>query len=173
MSDPVQQTPPDDEAAPKLGAVLDFMRLVWGVDHALQRRSKRMNSELGVTGPQRLVVRVIGKYPGVSAGRIADILHLDKSTLSGVLQRLETRGLVVRRADQSDGRRAEFRLTAKGRVLDGAKHGTVEAAARRALARTTPTQLAAASLVLEALATELLREEKLRPRRAAKKTNDR
>ena len=173
MRDSGQQTRSDHEEAPKLGAVLDFMRLVWGVDHALQRRSKRMNVQLGVTGPQRFVVRLIGKYPGISPKRIADILHLDKSTLSGVLQRLETRGLVARRADQRDGRRAELRLTAKGRGLDGVKQGTVEAAARRSLVKTTPQQLAAASLVLEALATELLREEKPPAHRAAKKAGDR
>jgi len=41
-------TPADPEALPE---VLQFMRLLWGVAHALDRTSKRMNQELGVIGP--------------------------------------------------------------------------------------------------------------------------
>ncbi len=53
-----------------LGAALDFMRLLWAMDHDLQRRSKRMEVELGVTGLQRIVIRLIGRFPGVTAGRL-------------------------------------------------------------------------------------------------------
>ncbi len=35
---------------PPLGKVLDFLRLLWAVDHGLNRTSKRMEVELGVTG---------------------------------------------------------------------------------------------------------------------------
>ena len=47
----------EEAKGPPLGAVLDFMRLLWAVDHALQSTSKRMESTFGLTGPQRLVVR--------------------------------------------------------------------------------------------------------------------
>ena len=43
---------------PALGEELDFMRLLWAVDHGLQQRSKRMAAEIGLTGPQRLVIRI-------------------------------------------------------------------------------------------------------------------
>ena len=46
--------------APSLGPTLDFLRLLWELDHALQRRSKRMARALGLTGPQRLVLRIVG-----------------------------------------------------------------------------------------------------------------
>jgi hypothetical protein len=36
-----------------LGETLEFMRLLWAIDHGLQRRSKQLASTLGVTGPQR------------------------------------------------------------------------------------------------------------------------
>ena len=68
------------------------MRLLWAVDHGLQRRSKRMAATLGVTGPQRLVIRIVGRFPGISAGRLASILHLHPSTLTGILRRLERGG---------------------------------------------------------------------------------
>lgn len=37
----------DRPPLPALGEVLDFMRLLWGLDHALQRASKRMETTLG------------------------------------------------------------------------------------------------------------------------------
>jgi MarR family transcriptional regulator, organic hydroperoxide resistance regulator len=40
--------------------VLQFMQLLWAVDHGLQRASKGMLRRLGVTGPQRLALRLIG-----------------------------------------------------------------------------------------------------------------
>src|SRR5262245_12919681 len=107
-----------------LGEVLEFMRLVWAVDHGLQASSKRMRSRHGVTGPQRLFVRLVGKFPGISASEIAAILHLDKSTLSVIARRLEVRGDVVRKADQSDRRRAGLHLTRKGHQIDAIRTGT-------------------------------------------------
>jgi len=145
-----------DEARndPPLGSVLDFMRLLWGVDHALQSASKRMESAFGMTGPQRLVVRIVGRFPGISAGRIALILHVHPSTLTGVLRRLESRNLLQRRPDPRDARRALFMLTAKGRKLDTIKTGTVEQAVRRVLLK-EPAKVAAAQEVLASLSEEL------------------
>jgi DNA-binding MarR family transcriptional regulator len=144
----------EDGREPPLGAVLDFMRLLWAVDHSLQSASKRMESTFGITGPQRLVVRIVGRFPGISAGRVAEILHVHPSTLTGILKRLETRGVLQRRADPRDARRALFGLTPKGRKLDTVKTGTVEQATRRVLTR-DPQKVAAAQEILAALAEEL------------------
>ncbi|HUJ27995.1 MAG TPA: MarR family transcriptional regulator, partial [Myxococcales bacterium] len=47
MSDVDEIQEPEDENAP-LGAVLDFMRLLWAVDHSLQSASKRMEAVYGI-----------------------------------------------------------------------------------------------------------------------------
>ena len=86
----------DPALSVELDAGLLFMRALWVAVHALQKTSKRMNVRLGVTGPQRLVLRVVGLAPGISAGGLAKVLHLHPSTLTGVLKRLETQGLVSR-----------------------------------------------------------------------------
>lgn len=140
-----------------LGETLEFMRLLWSVDHALQRTSKRMDRKLGVTGPQRLVIRVVGSRPGVSAGEVARTLHLHPSTLTGILKRLERRKIVRRVADPEDGRRAFLHLNGLGQILNAARRGTVEEAVERALSKQPPSELAAARRVLEALAAELER----------------
>jgi MarR family transcriptional regulator, organic hydroperoxide resistance regulator len=138
-----------------LGPVLDFMRLLWAIDHQLSSVSKRMTKKLGITGPQRLCIRLIGRFPGIAAGELADALHVHPSTLTGVLKRLETRGLVVRKPDPADKRRALLELTAKGRSFDQQRAGTVESAVRHALARMPEWQVTAARDALSTLASEL------------------
>src|SRR3954470_409893 len=107
-----------------LGEVIEFMRLLWAVDHGLEASSKQMDARFGVTGPQRLVIRIVGRHPGIAAGRIAEILHVHPSTLTGVLARLVGRGILLRKADPADGRRALFGLTPAGKKLDELRSGT-------------------------------------------------
>src|SRR5438105_14211859 len=121
------------EQSDQLGPILEFMKLLWAVDHGLQSASKRMEATFGITGPQRLVVRIVGRFPGISAGALAEVLHVHPSTLTGVLRRLETRGMLLRRADPKDARRALFGLTPRGRKMDTLRTGTVEQAVRRVL----------------------------------------
>src|SRR2546422_7708037 len=142
------------EGADQLGPVLEFMKQLWAVDHGLQSLSKRMESRFGITGPQRLVVRIVGRFPGISAGALAEVLHVHPSTLTGVLRRLEARGVVQRRSDPKDARRALFGLTPRGRKVDTLRAGTVESAVRRVIAK-MPADAAAAERILAAIASEL------------------
>ncbi len=140
-----------------LGPVLEFMRALWALDHTLQSASKRMEVMLGVTAPQRLVVRIVGRFPGISAGEVAAILHLHPSTLTGILRRLEERALVTRRSDPVDARRALFELTPRGREVDGLRAGTVESAVRTALRRMPPGEAQAVRDAVEKLTAEMAR----------------
>jgi len=140
---------------PPLGEELEFLRLLWAVGHHLNSTSKQMEASLGVTGPQRLVLRLVGQFPGITATRLARILHLNSSTLTGVLKRLEQRGYVERQEDPRDARRALVSLTEAGRALDVATAGTVEAAVQRLLLRVPEEHLAATRELLTALAEEL------------------
>ncbi len=141
-------------AAP-LGPAVDFLRLLWAVDHGLQSASKRMAGSLGVTGPQRLVIRIVGRIPGISPGDLAEILHVHPSTLTGVLTRLVDHGLLARRGDPLDRRRMILTLTEKGRAINRSTAGTVEAGVRRTLSAMPDADLAAAERVLRRLAADL------------------
>jgi DNA-binding MarR family transcriptional regulator len=154
---PQKSAEPQVNERKALGPVLEFMRGLWALDHALQSASKRMEARLRITAPQRLVVRIVGRYPGISAGELSEILHLHPSTLTGILRRLGEHGVVDRQADPDDARRALLFLTAKGRSVDALRNGTVEAAVRRALGRVRPAAVQHAREVAEALASELAR----------------
>jgi DNA-binding MarR family transcriptional regulator len=138
-----------------LPGVLQFMQLLWAVAHGLETTSKRMNAALGVTGPQRLVLRVVGLFPGMSAKELAATLHIHPSTLTGVLQRLEAQRLVRRINDPKDRRRVALRLTPRGQRANGSRRNTVEAAVAAALRRVTDSDQLATQRVLARLATTL------------------
>jgi DNA-binding MarR family transcriptional regulator len=142
-------------ATPELGEVLEFMRIMWQLDHALQRTSKRMETSLGVTGPQRLVIRIVGRFPSIPAGQLAKLLHLHPSTLTGILKRLERQSLLRRRADPADARRVLLALTEKGRSFDVETEGTVEASVARVVQRAAAHKLASAAELLGQIAHAL------------------
>jgi DNA-binding MarR family transcriptional regulator len=147
-------------AAPQpAGETLQFMQRMWDFVHALDVRSKRMMSTIGVTGPQRLVIRLVGQQPGQTASEIATMLGKHPSTLTGVLARLEERGLILRESDPEDRRRARFKLTAEGKKIDRQRSGTVEAATRRALGRVDSADVDKTLALVAILVEELERED--------------
>lgn len=141
--------------SPDLGDVLGFMRLLWTVAHGLNSASKQMQARIGVTGPQRLVLRIIGHYRRISPGDLARVLQLHPSSLTGVIRRLDQAGFLSRETDPSDGRRAVLRLTQSGKRLDAQRAGTVEAAVRSALSTLPAGMIRAAEDVLRQVASEL------------------
>jgi DNA-binding MarR family transcriptional regulator len=136
---------------PALGATLDFMRLLWAVDHSLNKRSKWMARRFGVTGPQRLALRIVGRQPEVSAGELAATLKVHPSTLTGILQRLERRGFLVRHIDAGDRRRVRLEITPSGRSVSASSGGSIEDVVAGVLRRTPPARLSATTSMLKAM----------------------
>ena len=157
---PRKRSPPNGQRATEgLTENLAFLRLLWAVDHGLRSISKQMQATIGMTGPQRLVLRILGRTPRVMPSELAELLHLDRGTVSGVLDRLADQQLIIRRPHPEDGRSVLLELSARGKLLDRETAGTVEACVRRALASLPGSKVNAAIQVLEALARELTREE--------------
>jgi DNA-binding MarR family transcriptional regulator len=132
------------------------MRLLWNVEHGLQSTSKRMEATLGITGPQRLVLRIVSDRPGLSAGELAHILHLHPSTITGILERLVRKGLLTRARDRRDKRRVRLRSRVAAGQFVNASAGTVEAAVTRVLATLPRSRVLHAREVLSVLAEALM-----------------
>jgi DNA-binding MarR family transcriptional regulator len=150
MPDPVH-----DVVTPPLDSTLDFMRLLWSIQHHLQSTSKIMESRLGITGPQRLVLRVVTQSPGMSATELAKVLRLHPSTITGILQRLSKKGLLLSARDPIDTRRVRLRALPAARRYIRPATGTVEHAVERALKRVSADAVRSAREVLAAIATSL------------------
>jgi DNA-binding MarR family transcriptional regulator len=142
-----------------LGPALEFMQRIWQLNHALESLSLRMLRDFGITAQQRFMLRCIGKYPGLTTGRLAALLHVDPGTVSAALNRLEARGLLERGRHPRDQRRSSLGLTTRGRALDQPASGTVENAVERLLAATPAEELVVVASVLERL-TALLEAER-------------
>jgi len=150
-----RSTPKDAEPARPLGATLDFLRLLWAINHGLNKTSRKMQSQFGVTGQQRLVIRIVGAYPGLSAGDLARTLHIHPSTLTGILQRLTDRGMLRRVSHPDDARRVQLELTPKGKRLTAPGVGAVESAVKRVLSRFDEADVQDTRELLTALADGL------------------
>ena len=72
---------------------------------------------LDVTYPQYLVLLTLWEEDGARVSRIGERLHLDSATLTPLLKRLESRGIVERRRSSADERVVEVFLTAAGKRL--------------------------------------------------------
>lgn len=88
-------------------------RIVRGID----LYSRQLATRYSLTGPQLVCLRQLSKAGAVSAGELAESVSVSKPTASGILDRLELRGLVRRVRDEADRRRVIVDLTAAGAEL--------------------------------------------------------
>jgi MarR family transcriptional regulator, organic hydroperoxide resistance regulator len=72
---------------------------------------------MGLTHPQYLVMLALWERSPLSVKEIGDLLELDSPTLSPLLKRLATAGLLTRNRSDKDERRVDVELTTKGRDL--------------------------------------------------------
>ncbi|MEW2357201.1 MarR family transcriptional regulator [Spirillospora sp. NPDC029432] len=72
---------------------------------------------LGLTYPQYLVMLALWETDGLTVKALGARLRLDSGTLSPLIKRMETAGLVERRRDRRDERSVSVHLTAKGAAL--------------------------------------------------------
>jgi len=73
--------------------------------------------KLDLTLPQFDVIITLGDTPGMSYKKLGEKTLITKGTLTGVISRLEDKGLVQRVASETDGRSQIIRLTAAGKDL--------------------------------------------------------
>jgi DNA-binding MarR family transcriptional regulator len=72
--------------------------------------------EIGLSVPQCDVLTTLTEAEGVSQQTLAKRLYVTKGNISGLLDRLESAGLVERRSTATDRRQYEIYLTATGRM---------------------------------------------------------
>ena len=145
-----------------MGPASEFMRSLWQLNHAIERVSRSMETSFGVTAQQRMMIRCVGKYPGMTASQLAAHFHLDAGTVSTALGRLERKGLLERRRGHRDRRRVTLGLTAAGRKIDRKVAGTVEHAVEVLLRTASADDLACTRHVLGTF-TDLLAFETKTP----------
>jgi len=88
---------------------------------SISLHSKYLMKKVGLTGPQLVILLEVSKYDEVSVGKIAKAISLSQATVTGILERLEKRELILRRRDDIDRRRVLISITEDGlRLLETA-----------------------------------------------------
>lgn len=107
--------PPPDNAMLLLDNQLCFA--LYSTSLAMTRLYKPLLGELGITYPQYLVLLVLWEQDGLSVSALGERLFLDSGTLTPLLKRMESSGLVSRQRATEDERRVRITLTPAGRAL--------------------------------------------------------
>lgn len=84
------------------------------VIRAIDMRSRQLSKEVGLTGPQLLILQKVGKQPNVMVREIADDINLSSATVTSILDRMEARHLVERIRSTQDKRKVGVFLTEQG-----------------------------------------------------------
>ena len=100
---------------PKLDDFLCFA--IYSANLAVNRVYKPLLDQLGLTYPQYLVLVVLYEEDDQTVGRLGDKLFLDSSTLTPLLKRMESAGLITRTRSARDERQVIVSLTEAGNVM--------------------------------------------------------
>ncbi|SAI72307.1 MarR family transcriptional regulator [Bordetella ansorpii] len=84
---------------------------------ALHKVYRKLLAGLGLTYPQYLVMMVLWEQDQLTLSDIGKRLYLDSATLTPLLKRLESAGLVTRVRAEHDERQVIISLTEQGREL--------------------------------------------------------
>ena len=84
-----------------------------------------------ITAVQYAALAAIGAHPGIDATRVSELIYFDRSTIGDVLDRIEAKRWIVRRAAPHDRRVKVLELTPLGRTtLQAAEPGIGRVQAR-------------------------------------------
>lgn len=104
-----------DSAMLKLDKQLCFA--LYSTSLAMTRLYKPLLDAMGITYPQYLALLVLWEHDGLTVSALGEQLFLDSGTLTPLLKRMETAGLITRLRAAQDERRVHITLTAAGQQL--------------------------------------------------------
>ena len=87
------------------------------VIRAISIHSRQLNKESGLTGPQLMVMRKIDQLDAPLAKQVAQEVTLSAATVTTILDRLESRHLVIRTRSKTDRRKVHLSLSEAGKTL--------------------------------------------------------
>jgi len=99
------------------GAISETMQSLRRIIKALQDYSQTVYSHFGITGPQLWILKTLYQNGSLSLGELSKGMYLNPSTITGVVDRLENRGFVLRGRNKIDRRVIKVQLTSKGTEL--------------------------------------------------------
>ncbi len=87
---------------------------VYAASRLITREYQPYLDKLGITYPQYLVLMVLWENDGLTVNEISQKLILNTNTITPLLKRMETMGIIVRKRSETDERKVMITLTGKG-----------------------------------------------------------
>lgn len=87
------------------------------VIRAIDIHSRQLNKLSGLTGPQLMVIQKIDQLDAPLAKQIAQEINLSAATVTTIIDRLENRGMVIRKRSETDKRKVHLSLSDAGKTL--------------------------------------------------------
>lgn len=95
----------------------DVLVAIRRIIRAVDLHSKRLVQQHGLTGPQLVVLKELGRMQSAATSQLAAAVSLSPATVTGILNRLEKRELVARAKSAHDRRKTEVTLTEAGGAI--------------------------------------------------------
>lgn len=121
--------------------------------HAVHLHSRRLVESFGLTGPQLSILQLAAQSGKTPIGRLAGEVRLSKGTVTGIVARLEQRGLLRRLRDGTDRRTVNVVVTTAGSDLLSQAPSLLHDRFRRELARLPDWQQGMTLAVLKQIAS--------------------
>ena len=90
---------------------------LYSANLAMNKVYRQLLTQLDITYPQYLVMLVLWQKDDLTVSEIGEQLFLDSATLTPLLKRLESAGLIMRQRTRQDERQVAVTLTETGRAL--------------------------------------------------------
>lgn len=122
---------------------LDILIKIRQIIRSVNLESKKIEKKFGISIPQLLCLQFLTQQPEykASATAIKEFINLNASTVSGIIKRLETKGLVAKVPHPEDRRITQIILTAQGAELIDSTPTTLQEKLTRRLERLPPEQI--------------------------------
>jgi len=105
---------PPKSPEPNLDLILESMIYLYSES---RRVTRAVAEQYGLTGSQLLVLKMLEPRGQVSLSELSEEIRAKNSTVTGIVDRMERDGLVLRRRSDGDRRVVHIELTAKGKKL--------------------------------------------------------
>ena len=110
----MENSPPLPACGQVCDQVLDCLRKII---QSIDLHSRFLAKRFGLTGPQLVILRQITHRSGTTAGEVAKAISLSQATVTGILERLERRGFIIRQRSDIDRRRILLRATERASAV--------------------------------------------------------
>lgn len=84
---------------------------------AIDIDSKRLHKTFGLTSPQLLLLSTVHANPGLTIRQASEEISLSQGTVTTILDKLQSKGLVERQRSDQDKRKIHLLLTTEGESL--------------------------------------------------------